>query len=67
MNVLVVKGTLECSLTLNLVQSSSEPALALRLTVRCLGSLIVAFMPLPHRSFLLEMIIKVWGAGYLIY
>lgn len=35
------------------VQSSSEPANAWRLTVLNMGSLIVAFLPLPQRSFLL--------------
>ena len=39
----------------HLVQSSSEPALAARLMVRCAGSLFVAFMPLPQRSFLLGL------------
>ena len=37
-----------------LYTSRSEPAFAARLTVRCSGLLIVAFIPLPHRSICLR-------------
>ena len=40
---------------LNFVQSSLEPATAARLMVRCAGSLLVAFMPAPHRSIRLGL------------